>query len=1308
MRKVSGKGYKVRMALGLSVVLGANTMLPNLSMASHPYDVPVSIQQEVQSTTSGNIVIQPGNEEQIPKYITTTSALTITNEVSVKLGKVVEANGIDANPADNHEALQIVTHDGKEGWRTNEKENMLFVYCGVSDDFIFDGTNAVEIEVEYFDEGTAEFALQYDSTGEVEKVAGFVKLTDTKQWKTHTFTIGDAKFANRFFGKDFRIGVWAPGIGTREDVTFGSIKVRKVDLSERQQVDVIFGNIPKFNGIYANPGDNQDAIQTVNYGGKEGWKTDEKANTLFIYCDVEDGFIYDGENTVELTVEYFDEGTAEFGVQYDSVYETEKVAGIVKLTDTKEWKTHTFILGDAKFANRFFERDIRIGVWAPGIGTREDVAFGSVTVKKLPPIKPISVQVKSPYTGNIFSEGDVVELGIQLENLLSDEKRDVRVTYTIENDVRNDQIATGEFSLTLQPNEKQTIPVLVNQLDAFGVYKMYLNVDPELTDEMIEKTIDFSYIPKVETALKERINDFFGVCTHFGLDRGVIPENLDVAQKMGAQFIRDEMFWDRAETEKGVVKILPHWDEYVDEAIARGMEPLIILDYGNPFYDGGGAPYTEEGLNAFANYARTIAEHFKGRVKYFEVWNEYNGTFNPTKRPPEDYAKLLKLTYATLKEVDPNCTVVGGVTAGTDLYWIERILRVGAIDDMDAISIHPYCYPMTPDVGKFENNIEQTFNLLKKYGKEKPVWITELGWPTQRDQYGVSEVDAGSYLVRSYVKSIASGMVDKYFWYDLQNDGTDIYNNEDNFGLVRGEGATVPLSAKADYVAYAQMVDALEAARFINDSMIDNKIRVNYFKRSTGEDVVVVWSTKDQGEAIAFETTQSSVTVMDLFGNERVIPALGGKVSISISKEPIYIVGEVGEVVTDDVAFKLLETFKEITKGECLNIEIKRGKNLEGITGYYSFALPEGWEVIGDTQFSKEGPIDTLKIQVPHTSKIGKYVFNIQPHVEKQSFDAVTLEVDVQNALQVSVLPMVSEVGKWDEWSVQIQLENKSKTLTLDGNIVLEKPQALAGTFNFEGIQPQTKQSIPISVPKDLQDDLIELQGKVQLENGETIGINQKISFLAAIQSKNVPIIDGKITEMEWNDSMPFYLNKAEQVQENNNWQGIEDLSGVGYVKWDEKHFYLSMEVTDDTHSQEDFGGGIWKGDSIQFSLDTHRLNRPSPEGHHQFGFGFDGETITKWRWAADNGHNPGEVLDAKCQIVREGNKTNYEIAIPWNQILPKGETISEKTCLGFSLLINENDGEGRTGWIEYRQGIGFGPDPNGFGDIILLKIPDP
>ncbi|MNF19435.1 hypothetical protein D3C80_2242310 [compost metagenome] len=64
-------------------------------------------------------------------------------------------------------------------------------------------------------------------------------------------------------------------------------------------------------------------------------------------------------------------------------------------------------------------------------------------------------------------------------------------------------------------------------------------------------------------------------------------------------------------------------------------------------------------------------------------------------------------------------------------------------------------------------------------------------------------------------------------------------------------------------------------------------------------------------------------------------------------------------------------------------------------------------------------------------------------------------------------------------------------------------------------------------------------------------------------------------------------------------------------------------------------------------------------------------------------------------------------MAIPWSALLPAGTTAAPGSDFGFSLLINDDDGSGRRGWMEYMGGIGSSKDPDAFGDLLLVNMPD-
>ncbi len=94
-----------------------------------------------------------------------------------------------------------------------------YIYFELHDSFAFDlDPQPMTITLEYYDRGCHSFALEYDSLdpkGSVRdgafKANREITIGGTNAWNTVTFTISDARFANRCNGADFRLALTGPG-----------------------------------------------------------------------------------------------------------------------------------------------------------------------------------------------------------------------------------------------------------------------------------------------------------------------------------------------------------------------------------------------------------------------------------------------------------------------------------------------------------------------------------------------------------------------------------------------------------------------------------------------------------------------------------------------------------------------------------------------------------------------------------------------------------------------------------------------------------------------------------------------------------------------------------------------------------------------------------------------------------------------------------------------------------------------------------------------------------------------------------------
>ncbi|MBI4979581.1 MAG: hypothetical protein HZC28_19035 [Spirochaetes bacterium] len=163
-----------------------------------------------------------------------------TKELSVSLGKRQKKFGISVREKDGESENVAAEKAGRGGWMSIKQPShapgTYFMYCTVEFPGFKNGgaPNAV-IAVDYFDEGTGEFRIAYDSSDESVKVvaktpgawkeAGTLRMTDTKTWKTLEFAVNDAKFSGRCNGADLRFEIKS---GTIKPVV-GAVRIIKRD-----------------------------------------------------------------------------------------------------------------------------------------------------------------------------------------------------------------------------------------------------------------------------------------------------------------------------------------------------------------------------------------------------------------------------------------------------------------------------------------------------------------------------------------------------------------------------------------------------------------------------------------------------------------------------------------------------------------------------------------------------------------------------------------------------------------------------------------------------------------------------------------------------------------------------------------------------------------------------------------------------------------------------------------------------------------------------------------------------------------------
>lgn len=228
------------------------------------------------------------------------------------------------------------------------------------------------------------------------------------------------------------------------------------------------------------------------------------------------------------------------------------------------------------------------------------------------------------------------------------------------------------------------------------------------------------------------------------LDRDVFdPEkSYDFVAKSGVKWARLQSGWQRTEKEKGVYDF--KWlDSIVDKMLEIGVEPWLCLCYGNGLYTKAaqavfgavGCPpiHTEEEKGAWANYVKATVTHFKGRVRYYEVWNEPDGKWCWKHGPDaNELGNFVIDTAKACKAADSECKVIGFATCMANKDYLEKAAQTGCLEYVDAVSYHAYA------IGEdgFKHNFDVYKSFLESNGKNIPIIQGESGTQSRPDGAG--------------------------------------------------------------------------------------------------------------------------------------------------------------------------------------------------------------------------------------------------------------------------------------------------------------------------------------------------------------------------------------------------------------------------------------------------------------------------------------------------------------------------------------------------------------------------------------------
>ncbi len=181
-------------------------------------------------------------------------------------------------------------------------------------------------------------------------------------------------------------------------------------------------------------------------------------------------------------------------------------------------------------------------------------------------------------------------------------------------------------------------------------------------------------------------------------------------------------------------------------------------------------------MDDWRQYVRSVATRYRGRIKYFEVWNEpdFPKFFSSDSA---SYVALLVEAAKQIKAIDPEAKILAPATTGiADLNFVQEVLRTAG-NTIDIVTLHGY----TPNVDRGKpwlppealgDRLVELKRIMRRYAVGKPIWNSETGYPVSEMARIAgkekSDTTMATYLVRSIAVNFAFG-VEKVFWYAWDN-----------------------------------------------------------------------------------------------------------------------------------------------------------------------------------------------------------------------------------------------------------------------------------------------------------------------------------------------------------------------------------------------------------------------------------------------------------------------------------------------------------------------------------------------------------
>jgi len=581
-----------------------------------------------------------------------------------------------------------------------------------------------------------------------------------------------------------------------------------------------------------------------------------------------------------------------------------------KISIGREWKRYSVtITARAKEYWLGFQLGEAGIVWLDAVQFEEGGLTPYVNAKQ----EALGISIPSSYA-NLFLTGEKVPVNICYFNqaepcpdsltvscLITD--LDGKTVISETQDANLDQDGRFEASFSLKP-------------ERLGLYTCRAEV--KTARELLAATnlTTFAVVdPPVE--IKAGIEPFCGI------DSRMMPE--DISTKLSFPWMEWLVQWDQLEPQKG--RFL--WPEVGSDKIfsfkKRGYKVKLIVwsspewswdeaevaeckAKGIPVWTGA-APGLFPKLKDWQNFIHALAVHYKDVVDIWEIWGEVELTmgshnaYYKYKYPDaitntfvcgpvaERYAEMVKAASQEIKSVNPYAKIGAirpcNVDIGRDFTFSREVFKKAG-KDFDVFPLDPYCTPwkIGPSLSwgepeKLFDTFKRAFELIRQYGRDQHVYISEIGWPLDRSVApdSVYAKAQAAILAKTYLIARMTEGVDLCQWLVLRDVGPESIADT-AMGIWHLNG--YPMPAVPAYSVVSRVVENVIESRRIN---LGPDVVAAVFRKQDSADAVI-WIKGDDAKVTI--KSNDSISIFDLMGNPVKTEVKGKEIALTVGEAPVY------------------------------------------------------------------------------------------------------------------------------------------------------------------------------------------------------------------------------------------------------------------------------------------------------------------------------------------------------------------------------------------------------------------------------------